>query len=131
MRQVSFPSLAALIGSVACTTLQPVSDPARYIAEVHPKVLYVTHASGAVVAVAQPRVSGDSLVGTREGLTSPVAVPLTEVERVEAMQRDKKRTTLVVVGLTTVTVMVGTLLAINSLGTEGETCDYTYKGCPQ
>jgi hypothetical protein len=131
MKHAHWSLLAALAGSAACSSLQPVGDPARFISEAHPKVLYATHNSGAVVAVAEPRVSGDTLLGTREGLSHPVALPLSQVQRVEALQRDKKRTTLMIVGVTAVTATLGILLAQAG---GGESCDYSLPpsrgGCP-
>jgi hypothetical protein len=122
MKDARLSLLAALAASAGCSTLQPVGDPARFISEARPQVVYATHTSGAVVAVARPRVSGDTLLGTREGLSLPVALPLSQVERVEAVQRDKKRTTLMIVGVTAVTATLGILVAQAGAG---EACDYS------
>lgn len=116
--------LGLLLGSAGCTTLQPVSNPARFIPETNPHVVYVTHAGGAVVAVAEPRVSGDSLLGTWQGLSRRVALPMVQIRRVEAIQRDKTRTTALIAGVTALTATLGYLVAQRAGGTSPH-CDYS------
>lgn len=133
MRNPPMPVLAILLVTAGCASLQLVNDPARYILESRPEVVFATHKNGSVLAVAQPRVSGDSLLGTRQGLALPLALPLSHFQRIEAVQRDKKRTTAVIVGVTAVGATLGYLL-LQKVGGSGKNCDYTgvthpFPGC--
>ena len=90
--------LALTIVTLGCASVRPVNDPASFIAEANPRVVYVTHASGAVLTISSPRVRGDSLLGTWVGASQNLALPLEQVSRVEAVQRDNTRTTLAIAG---------------------------------
>jgi len=116
--------VALILSSAGCATLQPVRDPATFISQTNPQVVYATHKNGSVLAVAQPRVSGDSLLGTWQGLARPLGLPLTHVQRIEAVQRDKKRTTLVIAGAAALTATLGYLL-VQARGGSGPSCDYS------
>lgn len=103
---VCVPLAAVLLCSVACATVQPLREPAQFISQKSPEVVWVTYKNRSIMGVAQPRVSGDSLFGTVQGAAyQPVAVPLSQVERIEAVVPDRKRTTLLVAGLTAFTVV--------------------------
>jgi hypothetical protein len=104
MTIVRVPLLGILLSSIACATLQPLREPAQFIAKENPEVVYVTYKNRSVVGVARPRVSGDSLFGTVQGQPAPLAVPLSNVERIEAVRPDGKRTALLIAGLTAFTV---------------------------
>ena len=91
--------LTALLSGVGCATLQPVQQPAQFIPEAQPQVVYVTFRNHSKVTIAQPRVRGDTLFGTVRGAPHPVAAPLSHIERIEAVQRDRKRTRWLVAGL--------------------------------
>lgn len=116
--------VALMLSGAGCATLQPVSDPAAFISATNPQVVYATHNSGSVVAVAQPRISGDTLLGVRQGLSRPVALPLSHLRRIQAVQRDRTRTTVTVAGITTITAVVGFLL-LQKTGDQGPSCDYS------
>jgi hypothetical protein len=109
--------------------MQPITDPARFIAESHPEVVYVTHNSGAELTIARPRMSGDSLLGTWEGASRSLALPLEDLKQVRAQRRDKTRTFVAIGGLTLVT---GTLvfLVTQESGSHGPNCDYTIREQP-
>ena len=81
------PLSAVLWGSVGCATLQPVQQPAQFIPSVKPHVVMVTYNDNSMVPFADPHLSGDTLVGIWDGLGEPVSVALTEVQRIDAMQR--------------------------------------------
>ena len=92
--------VAVLLGTVGCATLQPLREPAQFIAAENPKVVYVTYKNRTVEGVAQPRVSGDSLFGALQGNPSHrVAVPLSQVQLMRAKQPDRKRTIMLIAGL--------------------------------
>lgn len=91
--------LAALfLGGTACSSVQQVRDPVQFMAT-HPELVVVTYDDRSEVPIAQPQMRGDTLFGTWQGLSEPVAVPLDQVHRIDAIQRDSKRTTLFIVGL--------------------------------
>ena len=113
-----------LLGTVACTSVQQVREPAQFIPQAKPAVVVVFYHDNAQVPVADPRISGDTLLGTWAGLGEPVAVPLSEVRRMEAVQRSSSRTTFLIAGLTALTV--GGVYAISSMGGSGSVCDAAY-----
>ena len=126
MTIVRVPLLVVLLGSVGCATLQPLREPAQFIAKENPKVIYVTYKNRSVVGVAQPRVSGDSLFGTLQGQPAPVAVPLSHIQSIEAIQPDGKRTALLIAGLTVFTV--GGVYILLKTG-QDESCDSIVDPC--
>ncbi len=90
-----------LLGSIGCATLRPVHDPAQFITQNHPLMVYITYTDNSSLPVNDPRVSGDSLFGKVAGAGSDtVAVPLHEVSVVQAVQHDKTRTVLLISGIT-------------------------------
>ena len=97
---VRVPLVAVLLSTVGCATLQPLREPAQFIASENPKVVYVTYKNRTIEGVAQPRVSGDSLFGALQRSPSHrVAVPLSQVQLVKAVQPDGKRTAMLIAGL--------------------------------
>ena len=125
---VALLALAAL----GCQSLQPV--PLRYITETKPAVVYVADGFGVVTTVANPRLSGDTVVGTVPGGNRPVALPLREVQRVSTVRLNRGRTAMLIAGV----VAAGAFTAYAVLSDAGErsdfTCDYnkpTFGGVPQ
>jgi len=126
MTIVRVPLLVVLLSSVGCATLQPLREPAQFIAKENPKLVYVTYKNRSVVGVARPHVSGDSLFGTVQGQPAPVAVPLSHVQMIEAIQPDRKRTALLIAGLAAFTVSGVAVLLLTG---NGESCDNVYDPC--
>jgi hypothetical protein len=122
LRHLTIAALA--VGCAGCHSLQPVSNPSRYIAETHPPVVHVKYKNGARVSVAQPRVSGDSLYGTWQQAGRPVAMPLGEAQRIDARQYSKKRTTMLIVGTAAVAATLGYFL-MQPVDDQGPSCDDT------
>jgi len=90
-----------LLGSVGCATLRPVHDPAQFITQNHPLMVYITYTDNSSLPVNDPRISGDSLFGRVAGAEADtVAVPLHDVAVVQALQHDKTRTVLLISGIT-------------------------------
>jgi hypothetical protein len=104
--------------------MQPINDPARFIAESRPELVYVTHNSGAELTIARPRMSGDSLLGMWQGASQSLALPLGDLKQVRAVRRDKTRTVVAIAGLTLVTGALVYLVTQES-NTTGPNCDYT------
>jgi hypothetical protein len=119
------PLAALILGAVGCTVVRPVSQPAQYIPQNNPDVVVVVYKDRSQVPVVQPRMNGDTLVGTWAGLGEPVVVPMDQVERIEARQKDKKRTTLLIAGVTAATV--AGVWAFTQLIGNSKACDYTYQ----
>ena len=103
MSAVRVPLAAALLGSLACVSVQPLRDPAVSIPKANPQVVFVTYKDNSKIPVSQPHVSGDSLYGTWQGVNEPVATPLSAVRLIEAKQPNPRRTTAMVVGLAALT----------------------------
>jgi hypothetical protein len=93
-----------------CASIQPLRDPAQFIAETAPPTVYVVHKNGALLTIGKPRVIGDSLVGTWEGVAQPLALRFDDLQRVEAVQRDKTRTIMLISGITVVGAVMGYFL---------------------
>lgn len=133
VRHLVMPLWAALLAGVGCASLQQVRQPTKFIPDAKPRVVYVTFRNHSKVTITQPRVRGDTLFGTVRGAARPVAAPLSHIERVEAMQRDRKRTRWLIAGLGLVTA--AGVFALTHSGTSGyrhpcdlsgtEECDYS------
>jgi len=105
-----------LLVSTGCVTVQKV-QPAEFIAQHNPPVVWVTSTDNAFTPVAQPRIDGDSLKGTWVGLQEPVAISLNEINYVQAKRPSPKRSALLVtvLGLS----VGGALYTIATAGTSG------------
>ena len=90
-----------LFGTIGCATVQPVPNPAQYIDQAHPPVLYVTYTDNSSVPVSQPRITGDTLFGTAPGVAGAeaVAVALRDVTEIRAPQPDHQRTVMLVAAI--------------------------------
>ncbi len=111
----------------ACMSLQPIREPAQFIAASHPRVVYVTATNRAQLAIELPRVSGDTLHGTWVANGAPIAVPLSRVERVEAPQRDGARTFAFAAGAV---VVGGVLIYAIAQSSTGEDIGCSYHTWP-
>ena len=124
-RLVAFGVLSLL---AACKSMQPV--PLAFISQTNPAVVYLADGSGAIQAVANPRLGGDSVFGTVLGSSQEIAVPLREVQRVSTVRVNRGRTAMLIGGLT----VAGGLMAYTLLSTAGgETafyCDYNNPAPP-
>ena len=119
-RRVVAAALLPLIG--ACQSMQPV--PLEFIPETHPAVVYLSDGYGVTQAVANPRLSGDTVHGTTVGGNQPVAVPLRQVERMATVRLNRARTALLVGGLTAVGALMTYAVLARARGDGSEFCDY-------
>ena len=125
MRLMRVALAAALVGGLGCSSVQAVREPGQFIPQARPNLVVVTYNDNSQVPVSGPRVSGDTLLGTWAGLGEPVVVPLNHLRRIEAVQRDKRKTTLLIVG-----IAAGTLAASYALSLavkSSKHCDYSYQ----
>jgi peptidase E len=118
--------VAVILSATACKSVQQIQDPATFIPKANPDVIVVTYTDNSQIAVEKPRVARDSLFGTWAGVDEPVAVPLSQVRRMDAVQRDKGRTTLAVaVGAGLMAAGVAAFTIVTSR--DGKNCDYSYQ----
>jgi hypothetical protein len=113
-----------LFSTIGCATVKPVLNPAQFVAQQHPKVLYITYSDNSSVPVSQPRISGDSLFGAAPGEagSEAVAVPLHDLASIRAPQHDKSKTALLIAviaagtvgGVYTLTQIVGQSCTTNA-----------------
>jgi hypothetical protein len=122
------PAAGALLSALGCATIQPVGEPAQYIQQSQPQEVYVTFKNHSKVTLMRPRVSSDSIYGTVAGVAHPLAAPLTHVERIEAMQRDRARTRWLVAGVGV--LALGSVAVFTLGGSGGSDCDATYYRSP-
>jgi hypothetical protein len=96
---------------MGCASLRPVTDPAGFIAKANPRVVYVTHVSGALLTINDPSVRGDSLRGEWQGASQTLTLPLQQITRVEAVQQDKTKTAVAITGLAAMTAAIAYLIS--------------------
>ena len=106
----------------ACRSIQSV--PIDFIPDSKPPVVYLSDQYGLTRAVANPRISGDTVVGTILGGSKPVAVPLSQVERVAALRPNRAHTVLLVGGITAIAGLMTYTVLTKALGDGSQFCDY-------
>ena len=87
-----------VLAVTACTTLREV-QPAQFIPQHAPALVWVTTTSDALVPVAQPYMDGDTLRGKWAGTEKPFAIPLQGVESVQAKTPARAQTVLLIATL--------------------------------
>jgi hypothetical protein len=110
------------LGAIACSSVQTVHNPAQFMST-NPAMVVVIYNDNGEVPIAQPRMKGDTIVGTWAGLGEPIEVPMDQVQRVDAIQKDPKKTTLFIaslIGAAAVTTY-GFTRAVHSTG---QICDF-------
>ena len=126
MKLVHVPLAGLLLSTVVgCRTVQAVREPAQFIPQEKPNLVVVLMNDNSQVPVAEPRMSGDTLFGTWLGLGEPIVMPLNQVQRIDAIQRNRKRTTMMIVGLSV--IGAAGVYAIASGAFSGTPCDYSYQ----
>ena len=117
---------AFLAASAACMSVQPVWEPAPFMTPAgrNARVVYVTRQSGAVLAIAHPRVSGDSVYGTVRGENRSVAVQLSEVSSIATSRLNGKRTAMLVGAVTAVSGLAFVSFINGASGRNNWECDF-------
>jgi len=110
---------------VACSRVREVYEPARFISEKNPPVVYVTQRNGAVVTLANPRVSGDTVLGVLLAENRAVAMPFSQVHSVAAVRFDGARTALVAAGIALTSALAAHAFFGTANGKNNWYCDYT------
>ncbi len=120
-------TLAALVvAAVGCSSVQQVQNPAEFLAT-NPTQILVTYEDRSEVPVAMPKLRNDTIVGTWDGLAEPVALPMSRIVRIDAVQKDTKRTALFIAGLVSATAVTAYGLSRESTD-YGEVCDFARSG---
>jgi hypothetical protein len=83
---------AALLGAVACSSIQPVMNAREFIPSNRPQRVWVVNQQNESYVLTFPRVEGDNIVGTLMNSDQPFSIPIQNAQLVEAKQRDKKKT---------------------------------------
>jgi len=127
LNRISFAGL--LLTVTGCMTVRKI-QPAEYVPKYSPTVVWVTATDNSYTPVSQPHIAGDSLEGTWVGLQEPVAIPLSQIQYVQAKMSSPKRTIMLVSGLAVVsTAVVYTFLTAGS-GGGGVPCPLDKNGQP-
>jgi hypothetical protein len=116
-------TVAALLATAACSSVKPVANAREFIPAHQPDRVWVVNTKNEAYMLRQPRVSGDSIIGTLNG-GRVMRIPLANAQLVEAKQRDQKKTLAVVVigGV----VLGGTIFLMTQAGdSEGDDQSYT------
>src|SRR3989442_1238250 len=113
---------AGLLTALGCTSVRDV-QPAQFIPQHAPALVWVTTTNSALVAVAQPRIDGDTLRGLWIGSRQPFAIPLNGVQTVHARASSPVRTALLVGSVGLVGGGLVWTLTRRSAGLAGTPCD--------
>lgn len=117
-------TVAALLGTAACSSVQPVANAREFIPAHQPSRVWVVNTKNEAYMLHQPRVSGDSIIGTLNG-GRVMKIPIANAQLVEAKQRDKTKT--LVVAVVGGVVVAGTVYLMASAG-DSEPDDQSYTG---
>jgi len=101
--------LGVLLAVAACTSVRPV-HPVVYIPAHSPPTVWVTYTDNSFVPVDQPHMVGDTLKGLWQGLAEPLAIPLNQIQSVQAKQPDYERTVIL---FSTLAAVVGGVILAN------------------
>ena len=105
--------------TAGCSSLQPV--PVEFITEATPLNVQISDGHR-TVDVANPRLSGDTVLGTSWG--SPVAIPLRRVQRVSTVRFSGARTAMLIGGLAVIGVLATHTVLTRASGDGSQYCDY-------
>lgn len=120
----------ALAAIAACKSIVPLPSPwATYIQSKQPGSVWLTRSNHSVVRVDGPRVFNDTIVGAVQGQYAEV--PLSDVVRMSAIEKDKTKTILAatVGGVATAAALVvifqgqGSSQSTTPTGVGGVPCD--------
>jgi hypothetical protein len=113
--------VAVAAAASACVSVRPVASPEQFIPAQQPEVVWVTTHQEETIPIAGPTVRNAAISGIWQGVGDSVAVPLSQTMAVQARQPDRKRTTLLVVGVGVAAgFLVWRMVADN--GSSGEVC---------
>ena len=92
------------ISAAACTTWHPVSPTPSQPAELnHGGWIRITQTAGGTIELRGARLSDDTLFARTDG--GPIAIPMSEIRRIELRQVNGTRTTWLVVGTVGIAIL--------------------------
>jgi hypothetical protein len=122
-----------LFSSAACTTMQPVAEPAQFFAKNNPRFVVVTTTTQdeeePPLVLNRPRFEEGTLLGLVQG--EATSIPVTQVRTIAANQVNRKRTT---VFLGVGAVVVGTIVYLAATSGDGYSdyyCEPPCRGAPE
>jgi hypothetical protein len=118
-------TVAALLGTAACSTVRPVLNAREFIPAQRPERVWVVNDKNETFVLTAPRVEGENIVGTLQGSGTPMIIPLGKTQLVEARQRDKSKS--LAVGVIAAVVGGGVLYLVANAG-NSEGADQSYTG---
>ena len=127
MKLKRVPLAGLLFAVAACHVVRPVSCRLSSFTLHHPDVVWVTYTDNSFVPVQGPRIVGDSLMGTWQGLSEPIAISLGEIQTVQARIPAPKRTILLV----GVVMRRRPVVCHSRIATAGNSGDPDFLGCPR
>ena len=101
--------LGVLLVVAGCTSVKAVR-PASFIPAHSPPTVWVTYTDYSFVPVDHPYMVGDTLKGMWQGRAEPLAIPLNQIQSVQAKVPDYERT---VVLFSTLAAAVGVVILFN------------------
>jgi hypothetical protein len=103
----------------ACTTVRRI-QPAAYLADNSPEVVWVTYTNNTVVLVAEPVIIRDTLRGKGPGRRERVKIPLHEIQSVHAKVPDHMKTVLLITTLGVAALSSLYVAFISQVGPNGD-----------
>ena len=110
MTRKSIPLAGLLLAAAGCHAIRPV-QPAQFIPTMHPDIVWVTYTDNSFIPVSSPQWVGDTLKGIWAGVQEPVAIPVGEIQTVQAKVSSPKRTAMLFTVLGASAVAVGYTIA--------------------
>ncbi len=86
--------VAAALG--ACTTMRPVESPVTFLEQNNPKHVRVYDSRGELYVLRDPQLRGDTIRGFEPLEQEELSISLNGIRRMEALQPDKGKTTLLI-----------------------------------
>ena len=119
------PLVGLLLIGAACHVVRSV-QPAQFIPTQKPPIVWVTYTDNSFVPVTGPTMVGDTLKGMWASVQEPVAIPIDQIQTVQAKVSSPKRTAML---FTVLGVALGGVAY--TLATAGSGGDPNFLGCPK
>ena len=84
----------------ACSTMRPVESPVNFLEQNNPKYVRVYSTDGELYVLTDPQLRGDTIRGFERLEQEELSVSVSGIRRMEALQYDKKRTTIFICAMT-------------------------------
>jgi hypothetical protein len=120
-RRVASASLLVGVGLIgACRTVKRI-EPAQYLEENSPQLVWVTYTNNTVVLVLDPEIRRDTLRGLLQG--ARVRIPMVEIQSVRAKVLDPMRTAILLSAMGVAAASSMYFMFISKSGPDGITID--------